>query len=173
MKHTAIRTWRRCAGIAFAATLLSGCGAWQAMKETTTDTAHALFATKVKTMHLVIKADANLNPDDHGASLPVALRVYQLKHAESFEAARYAQWLDASGDVLGADVVTRTDVTLGPGATITLDAPMAGDTTYVGVVAFFRTVTRDAWRVRIPVDRWKQTDPVMLGVSQYQIQLSQ
>jgi type VI secretion system protein VasD len=165
MKRAVFFALQRCACAIALAAALSACGAWQATKDAGSQTAHAIFLRKVKAMHLVIQAGSSLNPDEQGASLPVAMRVYQLKDAKAFEAAGYTQLLSGSHERLDADVLKRIDTTLAPGATLTLDAPMAGAARYVAVVAFFRSTPSDGWRIAVPVAQWNKTDPVTLRVS--------
>ncbi|QAU23837.1 type VI secretion system lipoprotein TssJ [Dyella sp. M7H15-1] len=150
--------------LALTALLLTGCGAWQTTKDTSTDVSRAIFVAKVKQMHLVIEGRAELNRDERGASLPVAMRVYQLKDAKAFEQATYAQLLHDADRVLKADALSHTDIVLAPQATITLNTPMADNAQYVGVVAFFRDPSHAAWRLVMPKAQWKKTDPVTLSV---------
>jgi type VI secretion system protein VasD len=152
------------AGLVLATLLLTGCGAWQATKDTSSDVARAIFVTKVKQMNVVIKGRAELNRDARGASLPVAMRIYQLKDANAFQKATYAQLLSDTGNVLKADTLRRADVVLGPNATITLSSPMADGAQYVGVVAFFRNAVNAEWQLVIPIAQWKTTDPVKIAV---------
>ena len=164
MKPSFLTTLRAGTTLTLMALLLTGCGAWQATKDTSTDVARAIFIAKVKQMNLVIEGRAELNRDERGASLPVAMRVYQLKDAKAFEKATYTQLLSDAGHVLKADALRRADVVLGPNATITLSSPMADGAQYVGVVAFFRNPVNAQWQLVIPKSQWKKTDPVKLGV---------
>lgn len=116
---------------------LTACGAWQSVKDTTTETTRAVFIAKVKQMTLVIASRAALNQDPSGVSLPVVLRIYQLKDSKAFSTASYTQLLSGTGDVFNADILARTEVTLSPAATLTLSEPMSDDARYIGVVAFF------------------------------------
>ncbi len=116
---------------------LTGCGAWQSVKDTTADATDAVFITKVKQMNLVIASRSALNQDEGGMSLPVVLRIYQLKASKAFETATYAQLLAGTSDTLKVDILARAEITLAPSATARLSQPMAADTQYIGVVAFF------------------------------------
>lgn len=44
----------------------------------------AIFIAEIKQMNLVVEGRAALNRDERGVSLPVAMRVYQLKDAQAF-----------------------------------------------------------------------------------------
>lgn len=153
-----------CAGLTLLTALLAGCGAWQSVKDTTASTTQAIFIAKVKTMNLTVEGRAELNRDERGVSLPVALRIYQLKDAKAFETATYAQLLNDTGNVLKADALNRTDLVLGPKSMLTLSAPMADEAEAVGVVAFFRAPANAHWQLVIPKAQWKRTDPVKVSV---------
>jgi type VI secretion system protein VasD len=163
MTHARTFPWRT--GILLLAALLTaGCGAWQGVKDVSTDTARAVFIAKVKHMNLTINGRAQLNRDERGASLPVTLRIYQLKDAAAFEAATYPQLLHDADTVLKTDAMYVTQAVLAPEATIALHAPMADEAQAVGIVAFFRDPAKAEWRLVIPKSQWKQTDPVTVSV---------
>jgi type VI secretion system protein VasD len=140
---------------------VSACGVWQSMKEGTVAATQAVFQTKVKQMDFVVTARGALNQDARGISLPVVLRIWQLKDDKPFATATYAQLL-GGGDVLKTAVLWSRDVTLGPGQTLKLSEPMDDAANYVGVAAFFRDTTDAEWSMLIPKSQWKKTDPVRL-----------
>jgi type VI secretion system protein VasD len=152
--------------------MLAGCGAWQSAKDTTVDATSAVFIAKVKQMNLVLASRDALNQDERGVSLPVVLRIYQLKDSKAFETATYAQLLAGTGDALKPDILARAEVTLGPAATVKLSEPMSDDAQYVGVVAFFRNKANAEWQLVIPKAQWKKTDPVQLIVTDNRLELA-
>nr|WP_223965471.1 type VI secretion system lipoprotein TssJ [Burkholderia diffusa] len=160
--------WTTAAGMLTLA--LAGCGAWQSVKQTTIDATRAVFVAKVEHMNLVIESRAALNQDDQGASLPVVLRIYQLKDGKALEKAGYAKLLADDKDALKTDLLNCTEVTLDPGATVKLSTPMADAAQAVGVVAFFRDQSHAEWLVVIPKAQWKKTDPAKLIVTGNQIE---
>ncbi|WP_423393669.1 type VI secretion system lipoprotein TssJ [Burkholderia sp. LMG 21824] len=151
---------------------MSGCGMWQSVKDTTVDTARAVFVAKVKQMNLVIESRSALNENEQDQSLPVVVRVYQLKDAKVFENAGYAQLLDDDRALPKADLLGSMEATLGPGATVKLSAPMADDAHVVGVAGFFRDLAGAEWQLVIPKSQWKKTDPVKLVVTGNRIELA-
>jgi type VI secretion system protein VasD len=151
--------------------LLAACGTWQSVKDTTVDATRAVFVSKVKEMNLVITSRSALNPDEHGAALPLVMRVYQLKDSKAFETATYAQIVDETTDTLKTDQLARTEVTLGPDASAKLSEPMRDEANYVGIVAFFRDQSHAEWHVLIPRSQWKKTDPVRLVVSGNRVEM--
>ena len=72
---------------------VSGCGMWQSVKDGTVAATQAVFETKVEQMNLVVTARGALNQDARDVSLPVVLRIYQLKDDKPFATATYAQLL--------------------------------------------------------------------------------
>ncbi|MGU7770644.1 type VI secretion system lipoprotein TssJ [Burkholderia sp. MR1-5-21] len=153
------------------ATLLSGCGMWQSVKDTTMDATRAVFVAKVRRMNLVLESRAALNQNGQGQSLPVVARIYQLKNAKAFENASYAQLLADDRTPLKADLLDRVEATLAPGETVKLSVPMADDAQYIGVVGFFRDQGGAEWQLVIPKSQWKKTDPVKLVVIDNRLEL--
>jgi type VI secretion system protein VasD len=167
-------TWTLSAGsVLMMLITLTSCGAWQSVKDTSSDAARAVFIAKVKQMNLVIEGRAELNCDERDVSLPVSLRVYQLKDIKTFESATYPQLLDDATSVLKADALNRLEVELAPRATIALNKPMDDSAQYVGIVAFFRDPSNNAWRLVIPKSQWKQTNPVKVSVIGNQMEREQ
>jgi type VI secretion system protein VasD len=157
-----MRTWirRYTSGVLLALTV-SGCGMWQSVKDGTVAVTQAVFETKVKQMNFVITARGALNQDARGVSLPVVLRIYQLRDDKPFATASYAQLLGGN-DALKAATLWSRDVTLGPGQTMKVSEPIGGEANYVGVAAFFRDTANTEWSVLVPKSQWKKTDPVTL-----------
>ncbi|MGT0195804.1 type VI secretion system lipoprotein TssJ [Burkholderia pyrrocinia] len=151
---------------------MSGCGMWQSMKDTAVDATRAVFIAKVKQTNLVIESRSALNENEQGQSLPVVVRVYQLKDAKVFEKASYAQLLDDDRALLKADLLGSMEATLGPDATVKLSAPMADDAQVVGVAGFFRDQAGAEWQLVIPKSQWKRTDPVKLIVTCNRLELA-
>ena len=164
MKKPLVSTLRTGATVVLTTLLMTGCGAWQSVRDTSADAAHAIFIARIKQMNLVIDGRAELNRDERGVSLPVALRIYQLKDTKTFATATYAQLLNDADTVLKADALSHADVVLGPKATLTLNTPLADDAQYVGIVAFFRDPANAQWQLVIPTSQWKQTNPVKVSV---------
>ncbi|SDG19562.1 type VI secretion system lipoprotein TssJ [Paraburkholderia phenazinium] len=163
------RIMRDALGVGLALTL-SACGTWQSVKDGTVSATKAVFETKVKQMNLVITARGALNQDARDASLPVVLRIYQLKDDKPFATATYAQLLSGT-DALKAATVWSRDVTLGPGQTLKISEPIGDEANFVGVAAFFRDTANAEWSVLIPKAQWKKTDPVRLTAAQRNLEL--
>src|SRR5690349_4048184 len=92
----------------------SACGTWQSATGGTASATRAVFEAKVEQMNLVVPARGALNQDARGASLPVVLRIYQLKDDKPFATATYEQVLEGIDALKGATLWSQ-DVTVGPG----------------------------------------------------------
>lgn len=164
-----VRILRGALGVGLALAV-SACGTWQSVKDGTVNATRAVFETKVKEMNLVVAARGALNQDERGASLPVVLRIYQLRDDKPFATASYAQLLGGN-DALKAATLWSRDITLGPGQTLKVSEPMDDATSYVAVVAFFRDTADAEWSVLIPKSQWKKTDPVRLVAAERNLEL--
>ncbi|MCP3712764.1 type VI secretion system lipoprotein TssJ [Paraburkholderia sp. CNPSo 3274] len=147
-------------GVGLALTV-SACGMWQSDRDGTVHAARAVFETRIEQMNLVITARGALNQNERGASLPVVLRMYQLKDDKPFATASYAQLLEGN-DALKAATLWSRDVMLGPGQTLKVSEPIGEAANYMGVAAFFRDTANTEWSVLVPKSQWKKTDPVRL-----------
>ena len=151
---------------------LSGCGAMQAVKDTTLDVGKAILFTQVKNLKLDLVAREELNPDDKGSPLSVLVRVYQLKDVKSFSAATYSQILSDDKAILGADLLARKELVLSPGATISLDEPMHKEANQIAVVALYRMQPKDSvWWLLLKKQNLDNDKPAKLEFSASTIRL--
>jgi len=154
----------RTSGIVVLAMLaVTGCGAGQAVTDSTVDAAKWAFTTQVKTMNVDLVSRSSLNANGDGQSLSTVVRIYQLKTPQTFQQLDYQQLQTNDLDALKADLLATKDVVLRPDASASISEPMNGDAEFVGVVAFFRNAGKDAtWKLVIPKKQWKKTDPVKI-----------
>lgn len=99
----------------------------------------------------LLAADPALNPDVGGRPSPVAVKVFQLKEAGSFEAADFFSLWRNSAATLGADLVSTTDLAVAPGEKRRFAEEIQPSTRFVGVVAAFREIERSGWRAVVVV----------------------
>jgi type VI secretion system protein VasD len=99
----------------------------------------------------IVIAHAAVNPDITGRPSPVAVKVYQLRSAGSFESSDFFSLYNQGATVLGADLVSSTDITVRPGESKKFDEEIDPKTRFVGVVAGFRNVENASWRAVAPV----------------------
>ncbi|WP_296657085.1 type VI secretion system lipoprotein TssJ [Paraburkholderia sp.] len=143
--------------------LLSACGAWQAVSDTTANTFHAVVYKQVKELDIDLSARDALNPDDTGRATSVAVRVYQLKDRKRFDGATYDDLLKHDRTVLAQDLQDSMAAALRPGASASLSQPMNADTKYVAVVAFYRSPDSDnGWKYVVEKKRLYADKPLKL-----------
>jgi type VI secretion system protein VasD len=151
---------------------VAGCGVGQAVKDTTVDAATWAFTTQIKTMNLDLVGRPSLNAGGAGQSLSTVVRIYQLKTPQAFEQMDYAQLQVHDIDALKADLVGTRDVVMRPDASASISEPMSPDAEYVGIVAFFRdTGGNSTWKLLVPKEQWKDTDPVKVEVRENTLRL--
>jgi type VI secretion system protein VasD len=127
--------------------LLSACGAWQAVSDTSSSAYHAVFFKQVKVLDVDLTARASINPDEANRPCSVSVRVYQLKDRKLFDAASYDDLLKNDKTVLAQDLQANIATVVNPGASASLSQPMQPDTEYVAIVAFYRDPdSGGAWR---------------------------
>lgn len=143
--------------------LLSACGAWQAVSDTTSGAYQAVFYKQVKVLNVDLIARASVNPDEANRPCSVSVRVYQLKDHKLFDAASYDDLLKRDKSVLAQEMRMSTATVVSPGAAASLSQPMKPDTRYVAIVAFYRDPDADgAWRRVIPVKKLSADSPLKI-----------
>src|SRR5579871_3474031 len=148
---------------AASALLLSACGAWQSVSDTTSSAYHAVFFKQIKTLNVDLSARAELNPDDAGRPTSVAVRVYQLKDRKTFDGVSYDDLLKNDRTVLAQDLQESMAAVLNPGAAASLSQPMKDDTKYVAIVAFYRNPgSGDGWKYVIEKKKLDADKPLKL-----------
>ena len=134
------RTVFKCFTASTFVAVLSGCGLAQKVADGTSSTAQAIFYKQVKTLHLDLNGRSAINTDDaemSGLSVPVLVRVYQLKDNKALENATYDDLLSQGERVLRDDLLDERVVVIKPGEAAQLSTPLQGDARYVAVVALF------------------------------------
>ena len=104
-----------------------------------------------KNIHISMESSKFLNLDDSGAPLPVIVRVYQLKNKENMEKADFLSLWKSDKDILGEDLLDRSEVTLLPESTIELNVESGKDAGYLAVMVLFRKPQGGSWRQIIPL----------------------
>lgn len=89
-----------------------------------------------------------INQDDAGASLPVLVRVYQLKGKDKFQHATFKMLWKNDKDVLEGDLLDRKEMTVNPEmkTELSLDVDVKHGAAYLGVMALFRQPDVDGWK---------------------------
>ncbi|WP_414451438.1 type VI secretion system lipoprotein TssJ [Burkholderia sp. 22PA0099] len=145
------------------ATLLSGCGAWQAVSDASSSAYRATFFKQVKVLDVDLSAREALNPDEAGRATSVAVRVYQLKDRKMFDGASYEDLLKNDRVVLAQDLQASLATVLNPGGAASLSQPMRADTKFIAVVAFYRHPgSGDGWKFVIEKTKLDADKPLKL-----------
>lgn len=127
-----------------------------------------------KTITFDLVAKPLINPDPDGQPLSVVVRFYQLRDVTTFAELTYVQFQRSDQKLLKDDLLTTKDVVLRPGASTSMTESMNEAAQVVGVIAFFREPTRDkTWKLAIPGERWKETDPVRIEADGNELKLVQ
>lgn len=158
------------------AILLGGCGLTQKVVDGTASTAHAIFYKQVKTLHLDFTGRAAMNTDRtemSGLSVPVLIRVYQLRDHKALDRAAYDDLVSHGGRVLGSDLLNEKAVMVKPGEAAQLSTPLHSESRYIAVVALFRNpdLEQDAWRLTLQRDDLAPDQPRVIELGDNRLKL--
>ncbi|SNS32585.1 type VI secretion system protein VasD [Noviherbaspirillum humi] len=100
-------------------------------------------------------ADAVINRDSQGKPLSVAIRIYQLKSATEFSRLTFDSLASnrTDAELLGADLIDRTELIMVPRSQQTTIAKLKDDTRYLGIVSLFRKPDPHYWRFLVDADK--------------------
>ncbi len=100
---------------------------------------------------LTLAASADVNPSPSGQASPIALRIYQLGSAVSFNNAEFFPLYNDYAAALKTDLIKREDFLLAPGQT-RLDTIMPNDQVKaIGILAAYRDFQHATWRATVDV----------------------
>ena len=137
--------------------LVSGCGVTQSLSESTASMTRAIFYKQVKTLRLDFDGRIALNTegtDMRALSVPVMVRVYQLRDGKSVTKATYDDLLRDADRLLGADLLDQRSVVIKPGEGAQLDVPLNENAGVIAVVGLFRKpdLQLNDWRLSLNRD---------------------
>ena len=100
---------------------------------------------------LRLHAAKQLNVNERGQPLALAVRVYKLRQKDAFESAPYAAFLDprVERESLGADLVEVREIMLVPGQRYEVTEKVAREAGHVGLVALFHHPAAGRWRTTV------------------------
>ncbi|TKI03723.1 type VI secretion system lipoprotein TssJ [Martelella alba] len=135
-------------GLAFSFT---GCGLTQNVTDGAKSAFNSLFYRKISQLHLDFTAREALNTDareSHSLSVPVMIRIYQLKDRKIFDQLVYQQLSEEGDTTLLTDLLARRDVVVKPGGVSSVNMPMEADTRFVAVAGLFRhpDIAKNTWK---------------------------
>lgn len=103
------------------------------------------------------EASAAINRDANGDPLSVVVRIYHLRDKKEFSKLTFD--LVTSGrtdqELLGSDLLGRSEVVVVPGATALELTDLSPGTRFIGVVAFFRKPDPNYWRYLVSLEQLK------------------
>jgi len=108
-------------------------------------------APKREKLDMQIAATADVNPDMQGRPSPIILHVLELSSIEQFNGLDYMSLTQPSGAALGANLLSKNQMVLQPGASQALPMELNPLTTAIGLVAGYRDIDNAAWRTSIPI----------------------
>ena len=102
---------------------------------------------------LRLHAAPKLNADKSGQPLALAVRLYELRQKDAFEAAPYAAFLDpqAEKQSLGNDLVEVREIMLVPGQRYEVTEKVSREASHLALVALFQRPAAGRWRLVVPV----------------------
>ncbi|VWB75268.1 putative lipoprotein [Burkholderia pseudomultivorans] len=122
--------------------LLPGCGA----------TEHAAAVPYAITVDVA----PDVNPDLNRKPSPIVLKVFQLRTSSAFDSADFFSLQDKPENALGADLLGSDRIILRPGDTRTLHYRGNVEAGAIGIVAEYRVLEKNRWRLTVPLPRAKQ-----------------
>lgn len=101
---------------------------------------------------LRLHAAPKLNADKSGQPLALAVRLYELRQKDAFEATPYAAFLDpqAERQSLGNDLVEVREIMLVPGQRYEVTEKVSREASHVALVALFQRPAAGRWRIVVP-----------------------
>lgn len=96
---------------------------------------------------LMLQGDSYLNIDHKNNSLPVLIKVFQLKSAEKFQQASFRDIWKHAGATLGATALASEDHMVYPNTKIKLPIIIETGTKYIAITGIFRRTNSEEWKV--------------------------
>ena len=99
----------------------------------------------------IVKASADVNPDDSGQAAPVVVRYYELKSTKAFDAAGFFDVYDDATTTLAGDMLHWGEVELVPGGDQNLNLELTPGARFVGFLVAYRDIDNASWRGKIAI----------------------
>ncbi|MBN2689397.1 MAG: type VI secretion system lipoprotein TssJ [Gammaproteobacteria bacterium] len=93
-----------------------------------------------------IVSSNTLNQTTYHKSLPVAIRIYQLRSKEQFSRLSFAALWGNDRKLLGNDLLDCRTVIVLPGSDFTLNIDRNKNVHYLAIMGLFRKASRSCWR---------------------------
>lgn len=111
-------------------------------------------SSDTKAWRLTLATTKALNQDDSGDSLPVVVRVYQLRGKDKFQQATFKALWKNDKEVLEGDLLERKELTVRPDSetVLDLDLDVKHGAAFFGVMALFRKPDVMSWKELVPAE---------------------
>lgn len=100
---------------------------------------------------LTVKASPELNPNQAGTPLAVAVRIYSLTGRGRFSTADAFALMERENAVLGDERAGSEEIVMKPGETRKLMLAPKPGVSYLGVAVLFRDIDHARWRALAPI----------------------
>ncbi|WP_321808501.1 type VI secretion system lipoprotein TssJ [Burkholderia sp. BCC1993] len=105
---------------------------------------------------ITVDVAPDVNPDLNRKPSPIVLKVFQLRAASAFDGADFFSLQGKPENILGADLLGTDRVILRPGESRTLHYRGNVEAGAIGVIAEYRMLDKNRWRLTVPLPRAKQ-----------------
>lgn len=133
--------------VAILSSLLAGCGVGGRIGKQLDGTVGDILFDQNEKVVVTLESDEHLNPDAHDNPLSVVVRIYQLSSLTAFNSASPQLLWEDSDEALGDALLSEREVVVLPNDETIDSASMAVEARYIAVVAFFRQVPDNRWRL--------------------------
>lgn len=136
---------------------LTACGISDRVGKRVDDTwaGDMLFSSDEKVV-LTVDGGNQLNPNTTGMPLSVVTKVYQLTSLDRFNTASADSLLDHQEQALGNTVLDTRELVVLPGIGQVNRWPLAKETRYIAVAAFFRDDSAGRWKIAFNADAFRK-----------------
>jgi type VI secretion system protein VasD len=121
-----------------------------------------------------LKAEPGVNPDVTDRPSPIWVRIYQLRSIGVFGGAQFQPLFDGDIDVLGAEMLQRSEYVLTPNQSIDPQPKPVNlhqDTRYIGVIAAYHEIDRAFWRDSVEVKPVDEDYTLKIGLDRLALRL--
>jgi len=108
-----------------------------------------------------------LNPDQQNKSLPVEVKLYQLRDKDAFLQATFRELWQQDNTILGKSLLDKHAIMVSPGVRTNRSITRNKDCQYLGVVAVFRRPWSSDWRVLEEVKGHSTLFPLTIKIKMY------
>lgn len=116
-----------------------------------------LLLTGCSSLHPVnvrVQGHQRMNLDHKKHSLPVIVKIFQLKRRQAFDTSQFRQLWKKPKAALGDDLVSSYKIHISPGQNKTITIDRKENTHYIAALAIFRHPASHNWRASTQITQW-------------------